>query len=488
MAGGGRITSDKNPMQSGMQVSKQQLMASVCKDRFYYFLKEFWDVFIPEKPVWNWHIEYLCNELQKVAERIFKKQTKEYDLLVNIPPGTTKSSICSVAFPAWVWTRMPTFRSLCGSYADNLALDLSRKSRDIIKSDKYQECFPDIELRKDQDTKTNFMNTAGGQRYAVGTGGTITGFHGHALIIDDPLDPKKSASELELKAANEWMDETLSQRKVDKSVTPLILIMQRLHQNDPSGARLSKRGGAAVKHICLPAKLTEHVNPPALRKYYVRNLLDPIRLNRKVLKFAKSELGEFGFAGQMLQHPVPRGGGMFKVERIKIVDVVHLKMKRVVRFWDKAGTSKGGAFTVGVKMGVAEDDTYWILDVVRGQWEASRRENQIRQMAAIDGTKVKVGLEQEPGSAGKESAENTIKSLAGFRAEAYRATGDKEMRADTFATQVNAGNVFCKAAPWNAEYIEELRYFPRSTFKDQVDSSSGAFSMLSKARIVVGAL
>lgn len=488
MAGGGRITSDKNPMQSGLSMSKEQLTASICRDRFFYFLQEFWDVIIPERPVWNWHIEYICNELQIVAERIFKNKAKLYDLVINVPPGTTKSTICSVAFPAWVWTRMPTFRSLCASYSERLALDLSRKSRDIIKSQKYQLLFPQIQLRKDQDTKGHFVNTDGGSRYAIGTGGTITGFHGHGLIIDDPLDPQEAASGPELRAANEWMDETLSQRKVDKAVTPLILIMQRLHQNDPTGSRLAKKGAAKVKHICLPAAVTEFIKPAQLRKYYRRNLLDPIRLTRKVLKNARADLGEFGFAGQMLQRPVPRGGGMFKVDRMKVSEVVSVKMKRTVRFWDKAGTSKGGAFTVGVKMGLAEDGTYWILHVIRDQWEASRRENQIKQAAAIDGYRVKVGLEQEPGSAGKESAANTVKNLAGFRVEAVRATGDKEMRADTFATQVNAGNVYIIEAPWNAEYIEELRYFPRSTYKDQVDASSGAFTMLTKPRIMIGAL
>jgi len=481
------ITSNLNPLKSGLGISEEQLVASLCRDDFYFFVQEFWDIVVPEKPVWNWHIKYICDELQIVAERIFKGKPKYYDLVINIPPGMSKSTICSVMFPVWVWIRMPSFRSICGSYAHPLALDLSRKSRDVVRSEKFRTLFPHIEMRKDQDTKAYFANTKGGARYSVGSGGSITGMHGHALIIDDPIDPAMAMSDADLKNINEWMNETLSQRKVDKAVTPLILIMQRLHQNDPSGVRLKMRG--KLKHICLPAILTDKVNPPELKKFYVRGLLDPRRLNKKTLKEARSYLGTFGYAGQMMQDPVPRGGGMFRVDRIKLVESEPSpkQFRMIVRFWDKAGLDGKGAYTVGVKMAVDREGRFWILDVVRGQWDASRREEIIRQTAARDGVHVRIGLEQEPGSAGLESAQNTIKNLVGFRVEAKRATGDKVIRADTFASQVNAGNVCMVEAPWNEEFLDELRYFPKSTYKDQVDSCSGGFAMLSRPKIRIGA-
>lgn len=474
---------------SKIKWSVERLKASVYKESFYEFLKAFWHVVVPEKPVYNWHMKVLCDTMQEAAERVFKEEPKEYDIIINVPPGTSKSTICSVMFPAWVWTRMPTARCICASFSHHLAGDLSRKCRDVIKSDLYRLLFPDVEIRSDQDTKSYFMNTVGGMRYSVGTEGSVTGMHAHFILVDDPVDPQMANSDVDIKNANEWMSETLSQRKVNRAVTLTVLIMQRLHQNDPTGYRLKQKSAGPVHRLCFPAELSENVFPEKYKEMYgVKGLLDSKRLNKTVLKQEFGRLGEFGYAGQMMQTPVPRGGAMFKVDQIIIEDHAPSKYKfrQVVRFWDKAGTAKGGAFTVGVKMAIDYNDFIWVLDVVRGQWEASTRENVIHQTAKIDGYEVEVGLEQEPGSAGKESAQNTVKRLLGYRVKADPATGDKETRADTYATQVNAGIVRILNRPWTHEYIEELRFFPMSTYKDQVDASSGACAMITKPIIRVG--
>ena len=460
---------------------------------------------VPESPVWNWHIDYLCDELQKMAIRVAAGLPKEYDMIINISPGSTKSTICSVMFPPWLWSFMNTARSICGSHSFPLAMDLSRKSRDIVRSEKYQACFPKIpdrndfdhfrekpnhkkwkgiELRADQDTKSYFANTAGGSRYAVGVGGSVIGMHGHFLIVDDPIDPTKAVSEVELKTANRWMNETLPTRKVDKRITPTILIMQRLHQDDPSANMIEKAqrlqevegGELKLKHICLPAELTDKVKPITLRSKYKNGLMDPVRLSRKVLNEHMMD-GQYSYAGQFLQWPVPLGGGMFKTERI-IIDEFDDKWVMVVRYWDKAGTADGGAYTVGLKMGVDRKKRYWILDVKRGQWDSSVRERVIRQTAEVDGKKVKIGIEQEPGSGGKESAQNTVRNLAGWSVKVDRPTGDKATRADPYSVQVNNGNVHMLKVDWNTEYLNELAFFPFSKYKDQVDTSSGAFNML----------
>ena len=480
--------------------SESDLVRSISKQSFFEFLKEFWDVIIPEDPVWNWHIEYLCNELQEVAERVFAGEPKKHDLIINISPASTKSTIASVAFPAWTWTRMPTARHICGSHAFDLGMDLSRKCRDIIATEdrvdgkaSYSQCFPEIELRDDQNTKGYFANTRGGMRKSVTVGGkSPVGFHAHFLIIDDPIDPQKVLSDAEVKKANTWMNETLPSRKVDKTLTPTILIMQRLHQNDPTGNWLQKsKMSDSVKHISLPADLSEgfEVKPKHLTDNYVDDLFDPLRLPRSILKESRVLLGEFGYSGQYGQNPVPLGGGMFKVERIRIDDApADNNIKRRVRFWDKAGTAGGGAYTVGTLLGVDSDNRYWVLDVVRGQWDSSEREKVIQQTAEADGKTTIIGLEQEPGSGGKESAEATVRRLAGFRVRIDRPTGDKALRADPFSSQVNSNNVFLKRADWNSDYLEELRFFPASTYKDQVDASSGAFNILCSKKKRVGAL
>ena len=116
-----------------------------------------------------------------------------------------------------------------------------------------------------------------------------------------------------------------------------------------------------------------------------------------------------------------------------------------------------------------------VEDVKRGRWDTHERENIIRSTAIADGPRVDVWIEQEPGSGGKDSADGTIRNLAGFKAYKETATGDKADRADPFSVQVNNGNVSLLTAFWNYEFIEEYRYFPVGTYKDQVDAGSGAF-------------
>jgi predicted phage terminase large subunit-like protein len=465
-------------------ISKERLQASIYQESFYDFVQGFWDTVVPEPIVLNWHMQYICDELQTIAERVFRKEPKAYDLVINISPGTTKSTIASEMYPAWIWTRMPSVRFIGGSYAHLLALDLSRKSRMIIQSEKYRKLFPEIQLSDDQNTKSFFANTDGGARMAVGVCGSVTGFHGHFIVIDDPLDPNGSFSEADLKTTNNWMRETLPTRKVDKEVVPTILIQQRLHENDSTGDWLERSKEGDVKHICLPAELTPDVRPVELRENYIDGLMDPVRLSRAVLQRYENDLGAFGYACQFLQKAIPRGGGMFKVERI-LIDTPPGNFVGKVRYWDKAGTSGAGCYTVGVLMG-RDCGRFWILDVVRGQWDAHEREAVIKETAKRDGPRVQIVVEQEPGSGGKESAENTIRNLAGYRVKADRPTGDKVMRSDPFSAQVNGGNVRMVRAEWNADFINEMKYFPNSKYKDQADASSGAFASLNRKKIMVG--
>src|SRR5690606_1093095 len=154
------------------------------------------------------------------------------------------------------------------------SLDHAVKSRDVIQSDKYRRFFPDVEIRSDFNNKTHYKNTKMGERYVTSVGGTITGMHAHIIIVHDPLNPKKAASEIELAEASNSMDTTLSTRKVDKKVTWTLLVMQRLNDLDPSGNWLRKKT-KKIKHICLPATWRKNVNPPELKEKYVNGLVDP---------------------------------------------------------------------------------------------------------------------------------------------------------------------------------------------------------------------
>jgi predicted phage terminase large subunit-like protein len=476
----------------------QDSIAEDCRRSFYFFIKEFWEEVSPDEPVWNWHIPYLCEQLSSLARNVAETKPKKHDLFINIPPGETKSIVCTIMFPVWCWINWHWMRFITGSYSSDLSLEHAEYSRDLIRSDKFQKLFPDLHIKHDKDAKGNFRiekniydkegiiirTELGGNRYSTSVGGTIMGFHGHIIIVDDPLNPKKAASEKELKTANHWMDQTLSTRKVNKEVTPMVLVMQRLHQDDPTGHILQKKG-KKIFHICLPGEIKnyrEEVKPPILIKYYKKNLLNPTRLSLKALKELEADLGQYGFAGQIGQRPTPPGGGMFKVDHFQIVDQAK-EGKRIIRYWDKAGTKDGGTFTVGVKMTRLPNGKYLVLDVKRGQWSSNEREDIILETAQADGRNTTIWVEQEPGSGGKESAEATIRNLAGFICYKECPSGDKEYRADPFSVQVNNGNVLLLRGEWNKPFIEEHRFFPFSVYKDQVDAAAGSFNKLAKTRI-----
>jgi predicted phage terminase large subunit-like protein len=479
---------------------------AALRDDLFAFIEYFWPEVSTEVFISNWHIEVLCDELMAMAHRVANREDA-IDCVINIPPGTTKSITCTIMFPAWCWTRWPHFRFITSSYSAELSMEHGEFCRNLIRSERYCELYPHIIVAR--DAKSNFRLAVrmddgtvklGGGRISTSVKGTVTGFHGHINIGDDLLNPHQAASELELYTANRFLDHTLSMRKIDKRVTSMLLIMQRLHEGDCTGHVLAKKKSREVRHICLPARIDREgydklVNPPELLGNYVDGLLDPVRMPHPVLDDAEEDLGQLGAAAQLGQNPVPPGGLMFKTERFIIVDAAP-QVKAMVRYWDKAGTAEltvpkpgqGPAYTVGTKLGVTQAGQYVVFDVARGRWAAHDREKVIRQVAEADGRQVRIYVEQEPGSGGKESAEATIRNLAGFVVEADRPTGDKVYRADPWSVQVNNRNVLLVRGEWNQEFIKEHQNFPRGRYKDQVDSASGAFGKLTKTKKVAGPL
>lgn len=333
--------------------------AELCKrpGGFKFFVQEMWEVIIAEDLVWAPHLDVLCDEMEKVIRNVAARKTKLHDLVVNIPPGTTKSTICTVMAPAWAWVVDDTLRIITGSYSADLATEHAVKSRDIIKSDKYQKYFPNVQIRYDKDNKTNYENITLGERIATSTGAGITGRHAHLIIIDDPLNPKQAMSQAECLTANNWMDKTLSTRKVDKTITPTVLIMQRLATNDPTGHLLLKKK-ENVRHICLPAELSNDVTPVSLRDIYIDGLLDPVRLPKKQLDEERINLGSDGYAGQYQQRPVQEGGLTWKKWLIEVDDAIFPPLKSMSQVgtdWDLAYTEKdtnsASAFITGGKIG-----------------------------------------------------------------------------------------------------------------------------------------
>ena len=492
----GELPEPEPPRIPQLSVTPEQLriaVAQLCRVSFADFVKQFWHTIITEPLVWNWHMEFLCSELQASAERVFAGEACPYDLIVNIPPGTSKSTIASVMYRAWIWARMPHAQFIATSHNSDLAMDLSAKARKVIRSPKYMRLFPEIVICKNADNKSYWENTLGGWSMSVGMGSSPIGKHAHFIIVDDPIDPKSAGSDsAKLAAANDFITNTLTSRKLLGGIAFMVMIQQRLAQNDPTGYMLDlvKAKPESIRHFCIPAEDSEHVKPAELRANYVDGLLDPVRLPRAELEDKALRLGEYGYAGQYLQNPIPKGGGLFKVDKMKVVQPPSTGgWLSIVRYWDKAiSTKKSGCYTVGALMGKRLDaisglPRYWVLDVVRGRWGAAEREQKILDTANEDALNygkmaVLIGLESEPGSSGTVDAEYTTRMLAGFRVDAQKASGEKTVRANPLATQLNIGAVHMAQGNWNAEFLKEFEFFPYSKYKDQVDATAGAFNLL----------
>ncbi|MCL1933264.1 MAG: hypothetical protein FWF53_05600 [Candidatus Azobacteroides sp.] len=458
-----------------------QIVADECRRSFFYFLKTFWNVIIAEKPVYNWHIPYICKELQDLSKYIINRQKKPYDLIINIPPGTTKSTIVTIMFPAWLWTQDPTLRVITNSYSSDLSIEHSVKSRDIILSEKYLRLFPNIILRRDKSAKSSYENTVTGARYTTSTGGTITGKHAHLIINDDPLNPEQAASEAEREMANEHT-KTLTSRKVDKSNTPTITIMQRLHEMDVTGYILSKEG-KRIKHICLPAELSDNVKPTELKKNYTDGLLDPVRLSREILDEQKTYLGSLDYAGQYEQCPVAPEGNIVKNEWFQYItpaDFSRLHGKEPVHFFvdtafkeeekkRKSGEAKNdptgiiGTCRIGNNMYITCATSVYMKfpDLVRF----------IPTFAKSNGYTSGSSIRIEPKANGisvvhqlKESTElNVCEIKSDLIAES------KETRLTGESPKVECGRVILVVGAWNDAFVGQVCGFPNKPHDEYVD-------------------
>lgn len=427
----------------------------------------------------NWHIDAITEHLTACYKREIKK------LVINIYPRSTKSTITSVLFPAWVWTRNPTESFYCASFAAKLALRDAQYCRELIVSPEYQS-RNDVSIQSDQSAVSYYKNNKGGYRISVGTGAQITGFGGSIRILDDPNDTSQTESEVIRGGTNEWFTRTWTSRFNDPLNDVSIVIQQRVHEDDVTGYILQKDLGYEILKI--PFRYTGQKYFTSINwsdpREEVGELADKNRFNEEVAKQFEKALG-IDAAAQLQQEPAIVTGDWFK--RVpEEVDALPNNLE-LFCFWDKAFTLGGGAYTVGVLMGKERKALdYYVIDVVRGQWDSYLRDKVIRETAdehkEIYG-RVRVGLEQEPGSAGRDSCALLIKQLAPHPAKAIPVTGDKELRAHGFNSQWEAGNVKlykggAKQGSWITQYLVELRGFPYGKYKDQVDASSGAFNAL----------
>jgi predicted phage terminase large subunit-like protein len=450
-------------------------VAQQCKKDFFYFVKTFWDVIIKEEPFYNWHIPFLCEELQRLSASIVAREAKPYDLIINIPPGTTKSTIVTIMWPAWLWTLDASLRIITNSYSGGLSIEHATKSKDIIQSDKYRMLFPNVVIRKDKSGKQNYENTETGYRYATSTGATITGFHAHVIINDDPVNPKQAESEPLRIQANEHT-KTLSSRKVDKANTPVVTIMQRLHEDDVTGYMLKKKG-ENIRHICLPAEDCNDVKPSYLREKYVDGFLDPKRLNRTVLEEAKVDLGSRGYAGQYMQTPSDAGGNIIKegwFRKISYADFRALRYKEAVHFFLDTAYDERKKKTDNDPSGIIaackiKNNIY--ITHAKKVWKSFPDLLRFlpEYMYANDYDDTSSTLRVEPKANGKSVVQQLEESTTLNVTYTPTPTDAKDVRLHAIAPKVECGRVFIVEGEWNEEFVDEICGFPTKSHDEYVD-------------------
>jgi predicted phage terminase large subunit-like protein len=437
------------------------------------FIGRAWPIIEPDTEYKsNWHIDLISEHLEAVTSGQILR------LLINMPPRYMKSIAVSVMWPAWEWRRRPSLRYMFATYAQSLSEEHSRQRHLVVSSDWYRERWGSAYTLTSENVFT-VRNDHQGAYLATSFTGTATGKGGNRVVIDDPHNPRKAESELERKSAVVAFNRTFSNRLNDKKKDAIVVVMQRLHQEDIS-ARCLELG---YTHLCLPAE--------APAKTFVRfpsggtlvrekdELLWPEREGPAEIAAIKNAMGPYGYAGQYQQTPAPAGGGIFTTFEIVGLEI-HLMPRgsKWIRYWDKAGSEGKGDYSAGVLMCVTPSGEFYVCDVVKGQWSAANREKVMRDTATGDGIAVRIWLEQEPGSGGKDSAAYSAKLLAGFAVSLERATGDKESRARPLAAQAAIGNVKLLRGPWNKAFIEECQMFPNGSHDDQIDAASGAFNRL----------
>lgn len=463
-------------------------------------MKRMWFVVEPSEFVGGWHIDAIAEHLEAMMNGQIEL------LIINIPPRCTKSTLISVFFPAFVWTRDPSVQFLCTSYAERLSVRDSVKCRRVIQHPVYQDILQysagieDFEMTSDQNTKLKFENNFNGYRLATSFDGQNTGEGGDYIIADDPNNVRKSESLVERSSVNTTWDEVMPTRSNNPKKPRRIIVQQRTNEDDLSGHVMTKDLPEA-NLLILPAeyegmnrcKTVLNFRDPRRK---VGEPLCPDRFGPKELEKLKATMTTFAISGQLQQRPTPRKGGFFE-DKFRVTDIMpDGKIVKSIRYVDKAATQDGGKRTAGVLMHKLllpirdalnrERFEYVIEDCYSGQWNPGNREKVILEEAILDGEKVTTVVEQEPGSGGKESAQGTVAMLlkAGLKAGVPDKVSDsKEARAEPYSTAVSNEQVWLlttgrRAAKWIKQFVANHLGFPKATFRDEVDAGSGAFNRL----------
>src|SRR5689334_9531075 len=420
------------------------------------------------EPAMNWHLEVIAAKLTAVRDGRIRR------LIINLPPRHLKSLMASIAFPAWHLGLDPTAQMLCVSYAQDLADKLARDCRSIVMSPWYRQIFP-TRLAQHRQAVQEFITTRHGYRLATSTGGVLTGRGADIILIDDPLKPEEALSDAQRKAANEWYDHTLYSRLNDKRHGAIVIIMQRLHEDDLVGHVLAQEGWEVLSFSAIAEADEVHRIETIWGAQCFRRrqgeALHPDREPLETLDRIRRTIGEYNFAGQYQQSPAPLGGGLVKAEWFKRYAEKDLpeRFDRIVQSWDTANkATELSDFSVCTTWGIKGKDLF-LLGRFRRRLEYPALKRAVReQQSLFDATEVLI----EDQASGTQLIQELIEDGCHGVAR-YQPTGDKTMRMHAQTAMIESGFVHIpKTASWLPEYLHEMTVFPNGKHDDQVDSTA----------------
>ncbi|MRS98903.1 phage terminase large subunit [Ralstonia pickettii] len=423
----------------------------------------------------NWHIDVIADRLTQFADG---KLTR---LVIMLPPRSLKSHCASVSLVAWLLGRDPTKRIICASYSQDLADFHARSCLKLMQSDLYRRLFPATQLSASRRAVAEFFTTQEGMRLATSVGGTLTGKGGDYVIIDDPLKPEDALSDTLRNNANEWYDGTVISRLNNKATGGVLIIMQRLHEDDLVGHVLQQHGWEVLRLPAIAEEDEEYLidTPIGSRtcKRKAGEALHPERETLETLAQIRAAQGEYHFAAQYQQLPAPRGGAMLKLDWIRYYDT-HEKPEsfdHVVQSWDTAAkVTELADYSVCTTWGI-KDKIVYLLDVYRKKVDFP----DLRKMAIMLAERY---CPQYVLVEDKSSGTQLIQGLpdnGNWMVKACKPEGDKKVRFGPLTCLFENEKVLLpRRAPWLDSYVYELTTFPTSRYKDQVDSTTQALAWI----------
>jgi len=465
-------------MSNALSLSSGELHAILRNDLTSFIDRSFYEL----NPQANFQPSPYIELLAATLEKCRTGETKR--LIINLPPRTLKSHAATVAFSAWLLGHEPTSQIICASYGQDLADKHARDCRALVGSDFYRRLFPRTVLSEAKQSVNDFMTTQQGFRMATSVGGVLTGRGADVIILDDILKPEDALSETRRRAANDWYFNTLLSRLNSKEHGVIIIVMQRLHQEDLVG-EVTERELWEV--LSLPAIATDDECYPYRSLFgeysFTRKTgeaLHPERDSVETYRKIRELIGEYNFESQYQQSPIPRDGGLIKRDWLKFYSPEEQpkNFRMIVQSWDTA--NKAGElndFSVCTTWGI-DGKRFYLLHVHRMRMTFPILKRAAKEL--YERFKPRKIIIEDKASGTSLIQELKREGLYGVEPYQPPPGSDKSMRTVGQSMKLESGQVLLPTnAPWLDDYVRELTGFPGTKFDDQVDSTTQALDFMS---------